>query len=169
MYAGVFSSAYGLETIGLRYFNVFGPRQDPDGPYTAVIPLFAKALLEGKPATINGDGSHSRDFTYVDNAVQANLLALFAENPEAINQIYNVACGQQTSLLELYNIIAAALNRSPDQKIIFGPERQGDVKHSLADISKAARLLGYEVEVEVAEGLGRTMRWFNGGLARAQK
>lgn len=163
LYASVFAMAYGLETIGLRYFNVFGPRQDPGGPYAAVIPLFAKSLLEGKPATINGDGSHSRDFTYIENAVQANLLALFTENPEAINQVYNIACGQQMTLLELYNILATSLTTPPIPGAVFGPEREGDVKHSLADISKAKRLLGYEVRVGVEEGLKRTMQWMIGG------
>ncbi len=166
LYASVFAMAYGLETIGLRYFNVFGPRQDPGGPYAAVIPLFAKAILEGKSAVINGDGSHSRDFTYVENAVQANLLSLFTQHPEALNQVYNIACGQQTSLLELYNILAAPFTVTPtssDERIIFGTERQGDVKHSLADISKAKRFLGYEVSVGVEEGLKRTLQWMSNG------
>ncbi len=163
LYASVFAMAYGLQTIGLRYFNVFGPRQDPGGPYAAVIPLFAKSLLEGKPATINGDGSHSRDFTYIENAVQANLLALFTENPEAVNQVYNIACGQQMTLLELYNILATSLTTTPIPGAVFGPEREGDVKHSLADISKAKRLLGYEVRVGVEEGLKRTIKWMSGG------
>lgn len=163
LYASVFAMAYGLETIGLRYFNVFGPRQDPGGAYAAVIPLFAKSLLEGKPATINGDGSHSRDFTYIENAVQANLRALFTENPEALNQVYNIACGQQMTLLELYNILATSLTTTAIPGAVFGPEREGDVKHSLADISKAKRLLGYEVRVGVEEGLKRTMQWMIGG------
>ena len=103
LYARVYASLYGIELIGLRYFNIFGPRQNPAGPYAAVIPLFAEALLKDKPPTINGDGNHSRDFTYVDNAVQANILSLFTENREAVNQVYNIACGEQTSLNELFN------------------------------------------------------------------
>jgi UDP-N-acetylglucosamine 4-epimerase len=158
LYARVFAGTYGLETIGLRYFNIFGPRQNPNGPYAAVIPLFAQAVLKKESPSINGDGAHSRDFTYVDNAVQANLLALFTENPEAVNQVYNIACGKQTSLLELFEGLRSIDNL--DVKPIFGPERKGDVKHSLADISKAQRLLGYEVLVNVEEGLTRTMDWF---------
>jgi UDP-N-acetylglucosamine 4-epimerase len=158
LYARVFAGTYGLETIGLRYFNIFGPRQNPNGPYAAVIPLFAQAVLKKESPSINGDGTHSRDFTYVDNAVQANLLALFTENPEAVNQVYNIACGKQTSLLELFEGLRSIGNF--DLKPIFGPERKGDVKHSLADISKAQRLLGYEVLVNVEEGLTRTMDWF---------
>jgi UDP-N-acetylglucosamine 4-epimerase len=158
LYARVYAGTYGLETIGLRYFNIFGPRQNPNGPYAAVIPLFAQAVLKKESPSINGDGTHSRDFTYVDNAVQANLLALFTENSEAINQIYNIACGKQTSLLELFEGLRSIDNL--DVKPIFGPERKGDVKHSLADISKAQRLLGYEVLLNVEEGLKRTMEWF---------
>ena len=158
LYARVFAGTYGLETIGLRYFNIFGPRQNPNGPYAAVIPLFAQAVLKKESPSINGDGAHSRDFTYVDNAVQANLLALFTENPEAVNQVYNIACGKQTSLLELFEGLRSIDNL--DVKPIFGPERKGDVKHSLADISKAQRLLGYEVLVNVEDGLTRTIEWF---------
>lgn len=162
LYADVFSRIYGLETIGLRYFNVFGPRQDPSGPYAAVIPLFAQALMEGKSPTINGDGSHSRDFTYVANAVQANLLALFTPQPDALNQIYNVACGAQTKLLDLFYEMRSHFHSGAEP--IFGPERLGDVQHSLADISKAQRLLGYEVLVSLEEGLRRTISWMNNGL-----
>jgi len=147
LYARVYAGTYGLETIGLRYFNIFGPRQNPNGPYAAVIPLFAQAVLKKESPSINGDGTHSRDFTYVDNAVQANLLALFTENPEAVNQVYNIACGKQTSLLQLFEGLRSIDNL--DLKPTFGPERKGDVKHSLADISKAQRLLGYEVLVYV--------------------
>ncbi len=158
LYADVFSRLYGLELIGLRYFNIFGPRQNPQGPYAAVIPLFAKALLENKSPVINGDGSHSRDFTYVDNAVQANLLALFTSNPQAINQVYNIACGAQTSLLDLFNLMKGSSDNKPDP--VFGPERKGDVKHSLADISKARNLLGYKVNVSIQEGLAKTLAWY---------
>ena len=157
LYARVYASAYGLESIGLRYFNIFGPRQNPNGPYAAVIPLFAQAILDGTSPTINGDGSTSRDFTYVSNAVDANLLALFTDNPDAINQVYNIACGKQTSLVELFEGLKSFTRSTIDP--IFGPERKGDVKHSLADISKAQRLLDYDVLVNVEEGLRKTMEW----------
>ena len=158
LYARVYANLYGMELIGLRYFNIFGPRQNPNGPYAAVIPLFAEALLSNTPPTINGDGSHSRDFTFVDNAVQANILALFTTNKEAVNQVYNIACGHQTSLLELFD----GLKREAGSTMqpVHGPDRKGDVKHSLADISKAVRLLGYDVKVPAAEGLGRTYKWY---------
>lgn len=158
LYAKVYASLYNMEFIGLRYFNIFGPRQNPNGPYAAVIPLFAEALLNNKQPVINGDGSHSRDFTFVDNAVLANRLSLFTTNKEAINQVYNIACGEQTSLLELFNGLKkeAATSLEP----VFGPERLGDVKHSLADISKARQLLGYNPVVNVEEGLQKTFNWY---------
>jgi len=158
LYAKVYASLYNMEFIGLRYFNIFGPRQNPNGPYAAVIPLFAEALLNNKQPVINGDGSHSRDFTFVDNAVLANRLSLFTTNKEAINQVYNIACGEQTSLLELFNGLKkeAATSLQP----VFGPERLGDVKHSLADISKARQLLGYNPVVNVEEGLQKTFNWY---------
>ncbi|MCX8020051.1 MAG: SDR family oxidoreductase [Chitinophagaceae bacterium] len=158
LYARVFASVYDMEFIGLRYFNIFGPRQNPKGPYAAVIPLFIKAVLSNQSPVINGDGSHSRDFTYVDNAVQANLAALFTENKEAINQVYNIACGEQTSLLQLFNYLKEISNTTVTP--IHGPERMGDVKHSLADISKAIRLLNYKVEVKIREGLEKTFEWY---------
>ncbi len=158
LYANVFANLYGMEFIGLRYFNIFGPKQDPHGPYAAVVPLFAEALLNNEPPTINGDGSHSRDFTYVDNAVQANLLSLFTTKAEAINQVYNIACGQKVSLLQLFEGLKkeAASSLQP----IHGPERTGDVKHSMADISKAEKLLGYSVKVPVEKGLQKTFLWY---------
>ncbi len=158
LYARVYGNLYSLETIGLRYFNIFGPRQNPNGPYAAVIPLFAEALLKMEPPTINGDGSHSRDFTFVNNAVQANVLSLFTENKEAVNQVYNIACGDQTSLLQLFD----GLNKEAKTTLqpILGPERKGDVKHSLADISKAKKMLGYEPAVTVEEGLKKTFNWY---------
>jgi len=156
-----------MEFIGLRYFNIFGPRQNPNGPYAAAIPLFAQALINEESPTINGDGSTSRDFTYVDNAAQANLLALFTENPEAVNQIYNIACGKQTTLLELFERLK--FYSTSDIKPVFGPERKGDVKHSLADISKAKRLLGYEVLVNVEDGLRETMKWFLGKVEGVER
>ncbi|MCX6319819.1 MAG: SDR family oxidoreductase [Bacteroidetes bacterium] len=158
LYAKVYADLYGIEYIGLRYFNIFGPRQNPNGPYAAVIPLFAEALLKSKPPVINGDGGHSRDFTYVDNAVQANILSLFTTDSEAVNQVYNIACGQQTSLLQLFEGLKKEAGISMDP--VFGPERKGDVKHSLADISKAQRLLGYQVKVSVEDGLGKTFNWY---------
>jgi UDP-N-acetylglucosamine 4-epimerase len=158
LYAQVYASLYGLEVIGLRYFNIFGPKQNPDGPYAAVIPLFIRALLENKAPLINGDGSHSRDFTFVDNAVQANIKALLTEKKEAINQVYNIACGEQTTLLELFNFLKEASGSS--LQVMHGPERTGDVKHSLADISKAHNLLGYKVNIKVKEGLAKTFEWY---------
>ncbi len=158
LYAQVYANLYDLEFIGLRYFNIFGPRQNPNGPYAAVIPLFAEALLQNKPPTINGDGSHSRDFTYVGNAVQANVLALFTENKNSVNQVYNIACGKQTSLKELFEILKEKAESSLQP--IFGPERIGDVKQSMADISKAEQLLGYKVETNIEEGLKRTFNWY---------
>ncbi len=154
LYAQVYARLYNMEIIGLRYFNIFGPRQNPKGPYAAVIPLFVQALKEGKAPTINGDGSTSRDFTYVLNAVNANLLALFTENKEAVNTVYNIACGDQTSLLELFDQLKHFAGS--DMNPIMGPERLGDVKHSLANIDKAHRLLGYEPVVTVKEGLKLT-------------
>lgn len=162
LYARVYGNLFGMEFIGLRYFNIFGPRQNPKGPYAAVIPLFAEALLQKVPPTINGNGTHSRDFTYVSNAVQANILSLFTSNPEAINQVYNIACGEQTSLLELFNGLNS--EAGTDLQPVFGPERLGDVKHSLADITKARKLLGYEPDIAVAEGLGRTFAWYRAQL-----
>lgn len=158
LYARVYASLYGVGFIGLRYFNIFGPRQNPEGPYAAVIPLFAEAIISNVPPTINGDGQHSRDFTYVANAVQANVLALFTEDNAAVNQVYNIACGHQTSLNELFDHLKA--EAGSDLKPIYGPERKGDVKHSLADISKAKQLLGYDPAVSVKEGLAKTFRWY---------
>ena len=158
LYAEVYASLYDMQFIGLRYFNIFGPKQNPKGAYAAVIPLFAKALIENASPVINGEGSHSRDFTYVDNAVQANILSLFTDNPAAVNQVYNIACGHRTSLLELFNY----LKKEANSKIqpTHAPERKGDVKHSLADISKAQKLLGYHPAVSVEEGLKSTFRWY---------
>ena len=158
LYAKVYADLYGMEPVGLRYFNIFGPRQNPNGPYAAVIPLFAEAVLNNEPPTINGDGSHSRDFTYVDNAVQANILSLFTDTKEAVNQVYNIACGEQTSLNELFDGLRkeAGITMQP----VYGPERKGDVKHSLADISKAKELLGYNPLVTVKEGLKKTFNWY---------
>lgn len=158
LYANVYASLYNIELIGLRYFNIFGPRQNPNGPYAAVIPLFAEALIKNKPPTINGDGGHSRDFTYVSNAVQANILSLFTDNKEAVNQVYNIACGEQTSLLQLFNGLKLEANSNLEPK--HGPERVGDVKHSLANIDKAKELLGYQPMVTVEDGLRKTYMWY---------
>jgi UDP-N-acetylglucosamine 4-epimerase len=163
LYADVFWKTYGLKYIGLRYFNIFGPNQSPDNAYAAVIPLFCKALIEDRRPRINGDGATSRDFTYVENAVHANILALFTENGAAFNQIYNMACGEQTTLLEMIKV----LNRISGKNInpVFGPERPGDVKHSKADISKISSLLGYRPQVFFEEGLARIYHWYSARLA----
>lgn len=158
LYAQVFNRTYGIHSIGLRYFNVFGPNQSPEGAYAAVIPLFIQAALRDQAPRINGDGSNSRDFTYVDNAVQANLLALFTEDPLALDQVYNVACGEQTSLNQLWGHIKSMTGCNADP--YYGPPRQGDIPHSLADIQKASRLLGYHPQVSISEGLNRTVAWF---------
>ncbi len=158
LYAGVFQRTYGLDYIGLRYFNVFGPKQDPSGAYAAVIPLFFKAAIDKNPPTINGDGSNSRDFTYVDNAVEANILALFTKKEEAVNQVYNVACGERTSLNELWAYINEITSAGLEP--IHGKGREGDIPHSLADISKAQSLLDYKASVKITEGLERAFQWY---------
>ncbi len=169
LYARVYADLYNMEIIGLRYFNIFGPRQNPNGAYAAVIPLFMNAVINGEPPTINGDGNHSRDFTFVSNAVQANIKALFTENKEAVNQVYNIACGEQTSLNQLFDSIKQAANS--DLQPNYGPERTGDVKHSLADISKAKSLLDYQPVVTVDEGLQIAFEWYknNFGLTVEQQ
>ena len=158
LYAKVFAELYGMEFIGLRYFNVYGPQQNPGGPYAAVIPLFIKALLDGKSPVINGTGENSRDFTFVDDVVQANLQAMFTNNPAAVNQVYNVAKGEQTTLNELFNTLKEISGK--DIKPIHGQERNGDIKHSLADISKARKLLGYNPSTSPADGLRKTFDWY---------
>jgi UDP-N-acetylglucosamine/UDP-N-acetylgalactosamine 4-epimerase len=164
LYAKVFSDTYGLPTIGLRYFNVFGMRQDPSSVYAAVIPKFIKALITGEPLVINGDGSHSRDFTFVENVVQANQLAVLTENPEALNTVYNVACGGQVTLVELVEQMKAQLSAFKpeirDREAVFGPERPGDIQHSWADISKAGNLLNYTPEYQFSEGLKKALNWY---------
>jgi UDP-N-acetylglucosamine/UDP-N-acetylgalactosamine 4-epimerase len=151
LYADVFATTYGLEYIGLRYFNVFGPKQDPNGAYAAVIPLFFKAALSKQQPMINGDGNYSRDFTYVKNAVEANLLSLFSDNKNAINQVYNVACGERTTLNDLWRMICDICEI--DLYPIYGPNRVGDIPHSLADINKAKSLLHYDAKFNVKNGL----------------
>jgi len=158
LYAKVYASVYGLELIGLRYFNVFGPKQNPAGPYAAVIPLFINAVLNNEPPTINGDGEHSRDFTFVANAVQANEKALFTQDAEAINQVYNVAYGERTTLNQVFEMIKEIAGSDLAPK--YGPERKGDVKHSLADISKAKSLLDYKPCFSVRDGLKIAFEWY---------
>jgi UDP-N-acetylglucosamine 4-epimerase len=160
LYASVYTRTYGLETIGLRYFNVFGPRQSPSGAYAAAIPLFIQALMNGRVPTIHGDGSNSRDFTYVENAIQANLLALFSAPKEAIGEVFNIAFGAQTTLLELFETLCEELR--VDTQAEFGHERLGDIPHSLASIEKAQRVLGYAPKISVVDGLRRTVAWHLG-------
>lgn len=160
LYADVFHKIYGIHFIGLRYFNVFGPKQNPQGAYAAVIPLFAKAVLNNSSPYINGDGLQSRDFTYVSNAVQANLLALFTENQSAWNQVYNIACGEQNSINDLFNSLVAS-GPNPNLKPIHREERAGDVRDSLADISKARKLLNYQPNINLANGLKLALDWYN--------
>jgi UDP-N-acetylglucosamine 4-epimerase len=158
LYADVFYKTYKTETIGLRYFNVFGPRQSPTGAYAAVIPLFMQALKDKKTPTINGDGEQTRDFTYVENAVQANLKAFFADEM-AVNQVVNVAYGQRISLNELWSNLKEISGQNIDA--VYGPPRAGDVRDSLADISKACKLMGYKPEFSVFDGLKITWENFN--------
>jgi UDP-N-acetylglucosamine 4-epimerase len=164
LYADDIGRCYGVETIGLRYFNVFGPRQDPDGAYAAVIPRWAALLLAGRPVTINGDGETTRDFCYVDNVVQANLLAATTTEPAAIGQVYNVAIGGRLSLNALHDALAELVRRRrPELRLPqphHRPFREGDVRHSQADIGKIARRLGYEPTHDVAAGLAAALPWY---------
>jgi len=170
LYADVFARTYEMQCTGLRYFNVFGPRQDPQGAYAAVIPRWFEGLCRGVSPQINGDGETSRDFCFIDNTVQANLLAAITENPAAINQVYNVAVGGRTTLNELFGHIRELLSQA-DAKVAqiepaYAEFRAGDVRHSQADISKARELLGYEPTHTVAQGLAATSEWF---LQRQEK
>ncbi|GAB3508469.1 SDR family oxidoreductase [Emticicia fontis] len=158
LYANIFANLYNIQTIGLRYFNIFGPKQSPTGPYAAVIPLFIQSAKENNPPFINGDGETSRDFTFVENAVQANILSLLTEEPNNINQVYNVACGERITLNQLWETINS-INES-DIKPIYRETRSGDIKHSLADISKSRTLLGYDPKVSVRDGIERTFKLF---------
>ena len=164
LYADVFAKTYGLKSIGLRYFNVFGKRQDPDGAYAAVIPKWISALLNNVKPVINGDGETSRDFCYIDNAVQANLLSSVSENPDAVNRVYNVAFGEKTTLNRLFEMIKEILIPFKPEvekgKAEYGPFRKGDVRHSLADISRAKSLLGYDPSHSVAEGMREYIGWY---------
>ncbi len=164
IYADTFARCYGLECIGLRYFNVFGPRQDPEGAYAAVIPKWLAALLRREPVHINGDGETSRDFCYIANVVQANLLAATSANGAASNQAYNIAVGERTTLNELFATLQAGLRSRdhsyPMQSPVYRDFREGDVRHSLADIDKARRLLGYEPSHHLADGLALALDWY---------
>jgi UDP-N-acetylglucosamine/UDP-N-acetylgalactosamine 4-epimerase len=164
LYADVFASTYGFPSIGLRYFNIFGARQDPNGPYAAVIPKWIAAMIHNEPVHINGDGETSRDFCYVANAVQANLLAATTVDPAAVNQVYNVAVAQRTSLNELFEHLRAMLaprfEHLAGSAPIYRDFRAGDVRHSLADISKANRWLGYTPTHAVGDGLSEAMEWY---------
>jgi UDP-N-acetylglucosamine 4-epimerase len=157
LYGEVFSKVYGLHAIGLRYFNVFGPNQNPNNPYAAVIPIFCKASIEGKPILINGDGTISRDFTFVENAVQANIKAMLLPEIKT-HQVFNMACGEQTSLNEIVKILTELSGKKI--KTIHGPERPGDIKHSKADISKIKLCLGYEPKIKFQEGLSIVYEWY---------
>jgi UDP-N-acetylglucosamine/UDP-N-acetylgalactosamine 4-epimerase len=164
LYARVFEDAYGLRTVGLRYFNVFGRRQDPQGAYAAVIPKWIGSLLEGEPCFINGDGETSRDFCFVDNVVQANILAAVGDGADVTAEVYNVAVGDRTTLNQLFSMIRDGLVRYlPGIEQVqpeYGPFREGDVRHSQADISKAAGRLGYQPTHAVAEGLAEALEWY---------
>jgi len=168
LFAANFSATYNIEVIGLRYFNVFGRRQDPQGAYAAVIPLFVKKLLNHDSPVINGDGSYSRDFTYIDNVLQANNLAALAEDLSAVNQVYNVAHGERTNLNELFELVRNLIGKFDSEvlniKPVYGPNRGGDIPHSLASIEKAKRLLGYEPTHTVREGMSEAIRWYRDNL-----
>ena len=164
LYADIFSEAYGLETIGLRYFNVFGKRQDPNGHYAAVIPKFVSQLMKGESPVINGDGNYSRDFTYIDNVVQANFLSLITTNKEAINTVYNVAYGSRNTLNDLVAYLKRYLSEFDSRistiEIVYGPNRPGDIPHSHASIDKAKENLSYNPQFSLQEGLREAVKWY---------
>lgn len=164
LYADVFSKTYGIETIGLRYFNVFGRRQDPNGAYAAVIPLFVKKFMAHESPVINGDGEYSRDFTYIENVIQMNLLAIGTTNPEAVNQVYNTAFGERTTLNQLVGYLKEYLSEFDpairDVEVLHGPNRAGDIPHSLACIDKAKNLLGYNPQYSMQAGLKEAVKWY---------
>ena len=164
LYAQVFAKTYNFNSIGLRYFNIFGKRQDPNGAYAAVIPKWIEAIIKSKDVFINGDGETSRDFCYIDNAVQINILSALSDNAKASDQVYNVALNEQVSLNQLYQMIEDRLIKKLGNLTIKSPIyrefRRGDVRHSLADISKAQLILGYDPCCKVAEGLNRTIEWY---------
>ncbi len=164
LYADIFSKSYGLETIGLRYFNVFGRKQDPNGAYAAVIPLFVKQLMNIESPTINGDGNYSRDFTYIDNVIQANILSLQTKDINALNTVYNVAFGDRNTLNDLMGHLKAYLSEyNPKIKnipVINGPNRQGDIPHSHASVDKAKKLLNYNPQYSLQKGLKEAVKWY---------
>jgi UDP-N-acetylglucosamine 4-epimerase len=164
LYADVFSKTYGLECIGLRYFNVFGRRQDPNGAYAAVIPLFVKQLIHHQSPVINGTGDYSRDFTYIDNVLQMNQLALLTTQPEAVNTVYNVACGDRTTLNDLVSLLKELLSAYDADiagvEVIHGPNRVGDIPHSLASVDKARKLLGYNPLYNLKSGLSEAVKYY---------
>nr|WP_315175876.1 SDR family oxidoreductase [uncultured Flavobacterium sp.] len=164
LYAEIFSTTYGLETIGLRYFNVFGRKQDPKGAYAAVIPKFVMQLMQLESPILNGDGNYSRDFTYIDNVIQMNELAMTTENQEALNTVYNTAYGDRTTLNELLVYLKEYLSQYDERiaavAVIHGPNRAGDIPHSLASIDKAKKLLGYTPQFSIAEGLKEAVDWY---------
>lgn len=164
LYAEIFSRTYGMETIGLRYFNVFGRRQDPNGAYAAVIPLFVKKFMKHESPVINGTGDYSRDFTYVDNVIQMNERAMFTENPQAVNTVYNTAVGDRTTLNQLVGYLKEFLTEYDSEivnvEVVHGPNRQGDIPHSLASVDKASQLLGYKPSHAIREGLKEATKWY---------
>lgn len=164
LYADIFSKTYGLETIGLRYFNVFGRKQDPNGAYAAVIPKFVSQLMKGESPVINGDGNYSRDFTYIDNVIQANLLSLVTTNKKAINTVYNVAFGDRNTLNDLMTYLKEFLSEFDSEvkgvKIIYGPNRAGDIPHSHASVNKAKELLNYNPQFSLPQGLKEAVKWY---------
>lgn len=168
LYAENFYKTYGLNTIGLRYFNVFGRRQDPNGAYAAVIPLFVKQFMDHESPVINGDGSYSRDFTYIDNVVQMNLLSITTENKEALNQVYNTAVGDRTTLVQLTGLLKKHLSSFDPAiakvEITHGPNRVGDIPHSLASVEKAEKLLNYKPTHEIDAGIKEAVEWYWGNL-----
>src|SRR5687768_459193 len=169
LYADIFARCYGMDSIGLRYFNVFGPRQDPNGAYAAVIPQWVAALIRNQTLYINGDGETSRDFCFIENVIQINFLAALTEMPQAVNQIYNVAVGERTSLNRLYEMMRSLLSEKfpglSAHKPAYAGFREGDVLHSQADISKAGEMLGYEPTHRIDEGLKQAMEWYTAHLA----
>jgi len=171
LYADVFGRCYGMESIGLRYFNIFGRRQDPDGAYAAVVPKWVASMIHNEPVYINGDGETSRDFCYIDNVIQANLLAATSTHADAANQVYNVAVGERTSLNQLFEAIRANLvpqfPHLVDARPVYRDFRAGDVRHSLADIAKAQTRLGYTPSYRINEGLTEAMTWYIGDLSPA--
>jgi UDP-N-acetylglucosamine 4-epimerase len=164
LYAEIFSKTYGIQTIGLRYFNVFGRKQDPNGAYAAVIPLFVKQLMKHESPVINGDGNYSRDFTYIDNVIQMNELAMLTNNPEAINTVYNTAYGDRTTLTQLVQLLKNNLAqfdpKIAEVEVLHGPNREGDIPHSLASIDKAINNLGYNPQYSIEKGIKEAVSWY---------